>query len=118
VLWLALALTGAATAYLAFLRPVLKAIPALKQFYAEADSFWAKGKAVCWKSLTVAWSYLVLAVGFGLNWLDPVATALGDPELKAQVANALQTNPKILGYVLIGISVVTIVSRLRSIGKA
>jgi hypothetical protein len=110
-------LPGLIAAYFIFLRPVLKALPAFKAFYAEADGFWAKVKALAGNSLTVAWSYFMAGVGLVMQWIDPIATALGDPGLKAQVTDTLQANPVILGYVLMGISAVTLAARLRSIAK-
>ena len=116
MIWI-LILPGLIAAYFIFLRPVLKAIPALKEFYAQADGFWAKAKALAGNSLTVAWSYFMIVVGFVMQWIDPLASALGDPGFKTQVTETLQANPKILGYVLMGISAVTLAARLRSIAK-
>lgn len=118
MLWLLLIVPGLLCAYFFFLRPILRAIPALKSFYIEADTFWGKVWAIMGKSVTVVWGVFLTGVGTIFQWLDPIASALGDPDLKVQVSDALQANPKILGYVLMGISVVTIVARLRSIGKA
>lgn len=109
---------GVIAGYFLFLRPVLHAIPAFQKFYAEADGFWAKVWALCGNSVTMAWSYLLVAAGVAAQWLEPIANALGDPDFKTQVTNVLQANPKILGYVLIGISVITAAARVRSIAKA
>ena len=49
--------------------------------------------------------------------LDPLANAVGDPDLKDKVTSLLQSNPAMLGYFTIGISVITIAARLRSIAK-
>lgn len=110
-------LPGLIFAYFVFLRPVLKAIPALKNFYAEADGFWAKLKALAGNSLTVAWGYFIAGVGFIAQWIEPLGNMVGDPDLKSQITNTLQANPQILGYVLMGISAITIAARLRSIAK-
>lgn len=118
MLWFALIVPGLLCAYFIFLRPVLKAIPALKQFYAEADGFWAKVSALAGHSITVAWGYIMVAVGFVAQWIEPLGNMFGDPDLKAQITDTLQANPKILGYVLMGISAVTIAARLRSIAKS
>jgi hypothetical protein len=117
MVWL-LILPGLVAAYFIFLRPVLKAIPSLKAFYTEADGFWAKVSALSWHSATVAWSYFIALVGLGMGWIEPIATTLGDPDIKAQVTDTLQTNPKVLAYVLMVISAVTIAARLRSMAKA
>lgn len=117
MLWLILIVPGLLAAYFIFLRPVLKAVPAFKQFYADADGFWAKAKALGGNSLTIAWSYFMIAVGFVSQWIEPLGNMVGDPELKSQITDTLQTNPKILGYVLMAISAVTIAARVRSITK-
>jgi hypothetical protein len=88
-------------------RPVLEAIPAFKAFYDQADGFWQKAWALCGKSVTVMWCYALAAVGFVMQWIEPLATALGDPDIKQQVTETLQANPKVLGHVLMGISAVT-----------
>ena len=116
-LWLTLILPGVVCAYFLFLRPILRAIPELQKFYAEADGFWAKAWALCGKSVTMAWSYFLIGIGALMQWLEPISNALGDPDIKAQVNNALQSDPKILGYVAMAISVITIAARLRSIAK-
>lgn len=117
IFWI-LVIPGLACAYFIFLRPILKALPQLQQFYTEADGFWAKVSALGWHSASVAWGYFIAVVSFLLNQIDPIATALGDPDFKSQVTNALQTDPKILSYILMGISALTIAARLRSITKA
>lgn len=114
---LILILPGLVCAYFIFLRPVLKALPAFKAFYAEADTIEAKIWAVCGKSLTVAWSYFLMAVAALFNQLDNIASALGDPGFKDQVSELLQTNPKIFSYFVMGISAITLAARLRSIAK-
>ena len=108
---------GLVAGYFLLLRPALESVPALKQFYAEADGFWAKVWAVCGKSITIAWSYILAGIGLAVQLIDPVASALGDPDLKSQITNYLSANPKALGYFAIAVSVLTILARLRSIGK-
>jgi len=108
---------GLVAGYLIVLRPVLHAIPAFQKFYAEADGFWAKLWALCGGSVTLAWSYILIGVGLLMQWLEPIANAIGDPDIKSQVTGALQSNPKILGYVAMGISIITIAARLRSVAK-
>lgn len=117
--WLSLVLIvpGLICAYAFLVRPLLKAIPQLKQFYADADGFWAKVSALGWHSATIAWSYFMIVVGLIMNWIEPLATALGDPDIKSQVTNILQADPKILAYAMMAISTITIAARLRSIAK-
>lgn len=118
LLLLILILPGLVVLYALVLRPLLHRIPALAKFYADADGFWAKVWAICGNSTTLAWSYIVGGIGSAFALLDPISSVLGDPDLKTQVANLLQSNPQVLGYVTIGISAITIAARLRSIGKA
>jgi hypothetical protein len=117
MIYLVLVVPGLVVAYFIFLRPVLAAIPALKQFYTEADGFWAKVKALAGNSLTIAWGYFMAGIGFVAQWIEPLGNVFGDPDLKSQITDTLQANPKILGYVLMGISAVTIAARLRSISR-
>ena len=112
--WLILICPGLLTAYFVFLRPVLKAIPALQKFYSEADGFWAKASALCWHSISVAWGYFLALLGAILTGLDQVGAALGDPDIKQQIITGLQNHPDILAYVTMGISAITIAARLRS----
>jgi hypothetical protein len=116
-IFIAAVLPGLIIGYALFLRPVLHALPQLKEFYAEADGFWQKVWAVCGRSATIIWGLVMQLIGQALQWIDPVATALGDPDLRTQITNTLQTNPKVLGYVLMVISLITIAARLRGIGK-
>lgn len=117
MIWLLLTLPGAIVAYYLYLRPFLHTLPKLKSFYDKADGFWQTVWALCGKSATMALSYFVQVVGWALQAVDPLAAALGDPELKTQVTTTLQTNPKVLGYFLMGVSALTIASRLRGLAK-
>lgn len=98
-------------------RPTLKAVPQLKAFYASADTFWQKLSALAWRSATVAWSYAMAAGGLVLQSLDGVAAAVGDPDLKAHISEWLGGDPKTLGFVMLGIAVVTFVARMHSITR-
>lgn len=106
---------GAIVAYWLFLRPFLHALPQLKGFYEKADGFWQTVWALCGNSLVIAWMYVVQGFGQLITWIDPIANLIGDPELRTHITEALGANPKILGYVLMGISAITIAARLRSI---
>lgn len=117
-LLLMLIVPGMACLYALILRPLLHKIPALQKLYAEADGFWAKVWAMCGKSVTVAWVYIMGGVGSALALIDPIASSLGDPDLKTQVTVMLQSNPKYIGYFTITVSLITLAARLRSIAKA
>ena len=118
VIYLMLIVPGVLVFYFMVLRHALKSIPALKQFYVEADGFWAKVWALCGKEITIAWSYAVIGIGAAIQWIDPIAATLGDPDLRTQITNALSTDPKVLGYFAMAVSLITILARLRSIGKS
>lgn len=104
--------------YALYLRHLFKAIPAFKKFYAEADGFWQSVWAVCGNSLTMATSYVAILISTAVQWIDPLATALGDPDLRGQITNAVSADPKTLGYVTMAISIITILARLRGIAKS
>jgi hypothetical protein len=78
---------------------------------------WAKAKTFCLNSLTIAWGYFLAFAGAVLQGLDSIADALGDPGLKDQISASIG-DAKTAGRVLLGISIVTIVARLRSLRKA
>ncbi len=117
MLSLLLIIPGVIVAYAFFIRPLLEKMPKLKAFYAEADGFWAKLWAICGKSVTMAWSYVLVAVSGVLSQLDGIAATLGDPNFKQQVADFVHGDPKILGYFGMAVSLITIASRLRSLAK-
>jgi len=76
----------------------------------------AKIKAFCLHSLTIAWGYLLALVGGAMSVVDNMADALGDPNLKDQISVAIG-DAKTTGRILLAISVVTILARLRSLKK-
>ncbi|MGJ5205550.1 hypothetical protein [Bradyrhizobium sp. HKCCYLR20261] len=78
---------------------------------------WTRIKAACRHSLTIAWGYLLALFGCLLSILDNVSDALGDPSLKEQISAAVG-DPRAVGRIFLVISVITIVARLRSLGKA
>lgn len=78
---------------------------------------WARVKAACRHSLTIAWGYTLAAIGFLLSIVDNVSDALGDPGLKDQISAAVG-DTRTVGRILLLISLVTVVARLRSIKRA
>src|SRR4051794_5912071 len=113
MLWLILILPGLIAAYLIFIRPWLKALPALKGFYGEADTIWQKLWAVCGKSLTLLWSYVLMALGGIWSQIDSIAATLGDPDFTQQVTQFVGADPKVIGMFAMIVSGVTIAARLR-----
>lgn len=118
-LLLILIVPGLVCLYALILRPLLHKIPAFQKFYAEADGFWAKVWAICGKSATILWGYILGGIGSAFALIDKMGTAFGDPNMNLQqkVMDALKDHPAYLGYALTGISVVTIIARIRSMGK-
>lgn len=117
LLWFLLLFLLLILAYAIVVRPVLRAIPAFRAFYAEADGFWAKLWAACGRSATLTWSYVLLIGGGLLNQLDNLAVLLGDPNFKQQVSDLVGADPKVMGLFAMVVSLVTIITRLRSIGR-
>jgi hypothetical protein len=113
--FLALTVPGFLVTYWLFIRPVLKAMPAFKSFYDTAEGFWQKVWAVCGNSAVLAFHYFIQVLSWCLQWIDPIATFFGDPDLRAQLEVTLKADPKILGYVLMAISAITIAARVRTL---
>jgi hypothetical protein len=78
---------------------------------------WARIKSCSLNSLTIAWSYLLAFAGAAMQAVDTIADALGDPNLKDQISAAIG-DAKTAGRILLGVSIVTIIARLRSLRKA
>ena len=76
----------------------------------------AKMKAFCLNSLTIAWSYLLAFLGLMLQLVDAAGDVLGDPTIKDQVSAAVG-DPAWAGRVLLVISIITLTARLRSVRK-
>lgn len=117
MIWSIFIIPGIIAAYVIFARPVLRALPALKAFYAEADTFWGKVWALFGRSATVVWSFAVAGASMAFDYVDPLAALLGAPDFKAQVMALLKDNPQYLGYFAMLVSGITIIARLRSIAK-
>lgn len=77
----------------------------------------AKLKAACLHSLTIAWSYVLAFVGAVLQLIDSAGDALGDQAIKEQIAAAIG-DARTVGRILLGIAIINIVARLRSLRKA
>jgi hypothetical protein len=73
-------------------------------------------KAFCLHSLTIAWGYVLAIAGGAMALVDNIGDALGDPTLRDQLSAAIG-DAKTTGRVLLGISVITILARLRSLKK-
>lgn len=76
----------------------------------------AKLKAACFNSVTVAWSYVLAAGGLVLQLIDAFGDIAGDPNIKDQLSVAIG-DAKIVGRILLGISIVNIIARARTLKK-
>jgi hypothetical protein len=77
---------------------------------------WGNIKASCLHSLTIAWGYLLALLGGAMSLIDNIADAIGDPNLKDQISAAVG-DARTTGRILLGISIVTIMARLRTLKK-
>jgi hypothetical protein len=73
-------------------------------------------KTACLHSLTIAWGYCLALLGILMSAIDGISDALGDPALKDQISAAVG-DARTTGRILLGISLVTIVARLRTLRK-
>lgn len=76
-----------------------------------------KLKTICLHSLTIAWSYVLAVAGSAMSAIDNIGDALGDPNLRDQINSAIG-DTRVAGRILLGISIITILARLRSLRKA
>jgi hypothetical protein len=77
---------------------------------------WSRLKSFCLNSLTIAWGYLLALAAAVMQAVDAIADLLGDPGLKDQISQSIG-DTKTVGRILLGISVITIIARLRSLRK-
>ena len=76
----------------------------------------AKIKAVWMHSMNIAWSYFIAFTGALASIIDDLADALGDPGVKDQISSAIG-DVKTTGRIMLVISIVTIVARLRTLRR-
>jgi len=77
---------------------------------------WQALKAACLHSTTIAWSYFVAFAGLVLQGLDFLPDILNDSNLQ----NTIHTqfgNEVLWGRILLGIAIVNVVARLRTLRK-
>jgi hypothetical protein len=76
----------------------------------------AKIKAACLHSMTIAWSYCIALAGALASIIDDLADAMGDPSVKDQISEAIG-DVKTTGRIMLVISIVTIIARLRTLRR-
>lgn len=65
-------------------------------------------------SVTILWTKFCVAISTIILFLDPIAELLGGDEAK-QALNSTIGNPKIMASVILGITAITYLARMRSI---
>jgi hypothetical protein len=78
-------------------------------------ALWDKLKAACFRSLTVAWSYVLGIASAALIRIDDLAALLGDAAFTSQVQAVVGADPKVIGRYLSLAALITIASRMRGV---
>ncbi len=78
---------------------------------------WNRVKAFCLYSATIGWSYVLAIVGALLQIADAIPDISGDPFIRESITNAVGGDPKLVGKIMLGISIVNIIARMRSLRK-
>jgi len=82
---------------------------------AEAGSLWQRTLKAGQQSATIVWAKLVIMAGGLIAVLDKIADLAGDATLTAQIQQ--YATPQVVGYVMIGLMLVNVWARLRTLGK-
>ena len=77
---------------------------------------WIRLKAACLDSATIAWSYFIAFVGILLQLVDASSDVFNDQGFKDTV-HSLIGDTQTFGRILLGISVINIIARLRTLRK-
>lgn len=72
-------------------------------------------KAICLRSMTMAWAYLVGLFGIVMGMIEQVSVLLQDPTIVQKVTETLGASPRALAAFSLIISVVTIATRTRTL---
>ena len=76
---------------------------------------WQKIKAFCLHSVTMAVSYCLAAIGIFFQLIDGISYIYNGPDFTNWVSAAVGGDTVLLGRIMLGISVLVAVARLRSI---
>lgn len=79
-------------------------------------STWDRLLSACRDSATVLWNKVLIVAAGIVATLGDVADAIGQPQIKDYVNQALG-NPKMVAAIMLGASFVSIVARTRTLGK-
>jgi hypothetical protein len=77
---------------------------------------WERVKAICFRSLTIAWAYVLGLFGMAMGVIEQVAIVLQDPTIVQKVTEMLGgTSPRVLAAFSLVVSMVTLVTRARGL---
>ncbi len=76
---------------------------------------WEKAKAFCLGSATIAWSYFLAVAGVILQLVGLFSDTLNDTQVQATLQSAFGSDPKLMGRILFGIAIITIIARMRTL---
>jgi len=77
---------------------------------------WQGIKAACLNSVTIAWSYILAIAGAVMEIMDNILDIVNDPSLKDAI-HGMVGDTKVWGWVILGISIITIIARMRTLRK-
>jgi hypothetical protein len=77
---------------------------------------WDRVKAACLHSMTIAWSYTIALVGLVMQGMDSILDILNDQAFKDNL-HAMIGDAQTFGRIMLGISVINIIARLRTLRK-
>jgi hypothetical protein len=79
----------------------------------KVKAFFRRLWAMCLRSATIAWSYVLGAAGAVMNYIDQLAALFNDTTFGAQVQTVLG-DPKAIGKWLMVVAGINIATRVRS----
>lgn len=77
---------------------------------------WQGVKAACLNSVTIAWSYTLAIAGAVMEIMDNILDIVNDQSLKDAI-HGMVGDTKLWGMIILGISIVNIIARMRSLRK-
>lgn len=106
-----------ALVYVLWLRPVLEKIGIVRPLPDDVSGVRNRLSAYIGQSWTIAWQWIVGAVGTAFTLVLSFAETIGQPELKAQIAQVFKDHPQgvTLGFIIVAL--ITGMARMRSLGK-
>jgi len=76
---------------------------------------WQKLKAFCLHSVTMAVTYVLGAIGVFFQLIDAISYIYNGPDFRDWVSAAIGGDPILFGRIMLGISILVGIARLRSI---